>query len=170
MNSITVAMCFLFSFFLLGADGADPARDERASLEAERSTLQAKVARLEQEQNFLLFQKVMYSADSKYLLIDVLHHTAQLKYKNRILKDIRFKSSKNFPGQGLRSGMLVLTKKEEGTKGRNSLIFGTSLIVQWKRAVVTQQEAAIPTIILAKKEMQSIYAATEEGAVAYILR
>ena len=156
--------------FLMAADGGDAVRDERASLEAMRSTLRQKISSLKREQDFLLFQKTMYAADSKYLIIDVKHRTAQLKYKNRLLKDMHFTPSKKFPGRGLRQGMLVLTKKVEGKKDRDALVFGKSLVVQWKQSIVPPQEKGLPSITLLKKELLSVYYAVEEGAPAYLLR
>ncbi len=156
--------------FLIAADGGDAVRDERASLEAMRSTLRQKISSLKREQDFLLFQKTMYAADSKYLIIDVKHRTAQLKYKNRLLKDMHFTPSKKFPGRGLRQGMLVLTEKVEGKKDRDALVFGKSLVVQWKQSIVPPQERGLPSITLLKKELLSVYYAVEEGAPAYILR
>ena len=160
----------LLTPFLMAADGGDAVRDERASLEAMRSTLRQKISSLKREQDFLLFQKTMYAADSKYLIIDVKHRTAQLKYKNRLLKDMHFTPSKKFPGRGLRQGMLVLTKKVEGKKDRDALVFGKSLVVQWKQSIVPPQEKGLPSITLLKKELLSVYYAVEEGAPAYILR
>lgn len=155
---------------LMAADGGDAVRDERASLEELQSTLRQKISMLKREQDFLLFQKTMYAADSKYLIIDVKKRTAQLKYKNRLLKDMHFAASKKFPGRGLRQGMLALTKKEEGKKDRHALVFGKSLIVKWKQSLVLPQEKGLPSITLSKKELLSIYYAVEEGAPAYILR
>ena len=163
-------MILLVPFLMAAADGGDAVRDERASLEAMRSTLRQKISSLKREQDFLLFQKTMYAADSKYLIIDVKHRTAQLKYKNRLLKDMHFTPSKKFPGRGLRQGMLVLTKKVEGKKDRDALVFGKSLVVQWKQSIVPPQERGLPSITLLKKELLSVYYAVEEGAPAYILR
>ncbi len=160
----------LTPFLLAAADNGQSARNERASLEAMRSTLRQKISSLRREQDFLLFQKTMYAVDSKYLIIDVKHRTAQLKYKNRLLKDMHFTPSKKFPGRGLRQGMLVLTKKVEGKKDRDALVFGKSLVVQWKQSMVPPQEKGLPSITLLKKELLSVYYAVEEGAPAYLLR
>jgi hypothetical protein len=165
------SLFILFSVLVLtGADGGNADNGERASLERERATLQKKTAALKREQDFLVFQKTMLGSDSKYLIVNVSKRTVQLKYKNRLLLDVRFAPSKNFPGRGLKQGMVVLTKKEEGTKGRRALVFGSSFIVQWKRSAVPRAEATVPFIVLPKKEMQSIYYAVEEGALAYVLR
>jgi hypothetical protein len=167
-RKIPILFVIIFSCVLLGADGG-AVRDERASLEEQRAALQKKITVLKREQDFLLFQESMYGGDSKYLIINIAKRTAQLKYKNRLLKDVRFTASKKFP-HGLQPGMLVLTKKDEGKNDQHALVFGTSLIVQWKRTSVPPGESGIPFITLPKKEMQSLYYAVEEGALAYIIR
>jgi hypothetical protein len=160
----------VLSLFLLGANtGAAQEQDERAALQEQQQALQKQVATLKREQDFLLFRKTMYTVDSKYLVLNRTQMTGQLMYKNRVLKDFRFKPSRNFP-RAVQPGMLVLTKKSEGKTDRNALIFGTALIIQWKRAVVPKKEARIPVISLTKKDMVSVFSAVEEGALAYIVR
>jgi len=160
----------LCSFVLMGAEGGDIAPDERILLEEQTSALQHKISALKSEQDFLLFQKAMYSTDSKYLIIDFKKRTGQLKYKNRVLMDFRFKMPVKFHGYGLRPGMLVITKKEEGKNDQHAMAFGKSFIMQWKRTIVPPEELRIPAIALQKKEMLSIYYALEEGALAYVVR
>jgi hypothetical protein len=160
----------VLSSFLLGANaGAAQEQDERAALQKQQQALQEQVATLKREQDFLLFRKAMYASDSKYLVLNSSGKTGQLMYKNRVLKDFRFIPSRNFPN-AVQPGMLVLTKKSEGKTDRHALIFGTALIIQWKRAVVPKKEARIPCIALTKKEMLSLFSAIEEGATAYIVR
>ena len=156
--------------FLMAADGGDAVRDERASLEAMRSMLRQKISSLKREQDFLLFQKTMYAADSKYLIIDVKrpHGTAQVQKQGA--EGHALHAFKKFPGRGLRQGMLVLTKKVEGKRGRDALVFGISLVVQWKQSVVPPQENGPSFHHALKKELLSVYYAVEEGAPAYILR
>jgi hypothetical protein len=170
MNRKVTYLFLLFCFFLTGADQGGIERDERAALREQRAKLQRRVDALRREQDFLLFQKAMFSSDSRYLVINPAKKTGQLKYKNRVLKDFRFQTSKNFRNRAPRPGMLTLTKKTEGAKGRHALVFGGSLIVQWKRTAVPKQEAAIPFLSLTRKELQSIFYAVEEGAPAYIMR
>jgi hypothetical protein len=168
-NRIIISSLIVASPFLMGAD-TGPDTIERAALLDQQRTLRARIEVLNREQDLLLFRKLMYSADSKYLLIDTRRRTAQLKYKNRVLKDFRFQASKDFPGNALRPGRLVLTKKAEGKKDRHALVFGNALIIQWKRSFVPPQEAGIPFIRLTRKELLSIYHAVEAGAPAYIVR
>jgi hypothetical protein len=160
----------LLSLFLMGADAGGPDAAERSALMDRQRTLRAKIEVLSREQDLLLFRKMMYSADSKYLMIDTRNRTAQLKYKNRVLKDFRFRASKDFPGNTLRPGRLALTKKVEGKKDRHTLVFGDALVIRWKLSSVPPKAADIPFITLTRKELLSIYHAVEEGALAYVER
>ena len=170
LSKIQVLCMVLCSLVLMGADGGDSAPDERAPLEKQAAALQKKIPALKREQDFLLFQKAMYSTDSKYLIMNFAKRTGQLKYKNRVLMDFRFKTPGKFSGRGLQPGMLVLTKKEEGKKDRHALAFGRSFILQWKRTAVPPEDGGIPAVSLQKKEFLSVYYALEEGALAYVVR
>ncbi|HMD14868.1 MAG TPA: hypothetical protein VKI62_09600, partial [Bacteroidota bacterium] len=88
------ALCLVLSaLILMGAAGRNITGDERASLEEQTSALRKKILILEHEQDFLLFQKAMYNTDSKYLIMDFTSRKGQLRYKNRVLMDFRFKMS-----------------------------------------------------------------------------
>jgi hypothetical protein len=167
---IQVLCIVLCSLVFMGADGGDRVREERAQLEAKTSSLQKKIAILKSEEGFLLFQKAMYSADSKYLIMNITKRTAQLKYKNRVLQDFHFKMPKKIRDRMLPAGMLVLTKKEKGKNDQDSLIFGSSLVLQWKRTAPSKQEVGIPVILFPKKEMLSVFYAVEEGSLVYLVR
>jgi hypothetical protein len=170
MNRTIVYALLLLSLFLLGADRGGPDNRERTALREERRALHARVERLQREQDYLLFQKTMYENDSKYLILDIKKKTGHLKYKNRVLKDLRFQTSKNFPIRSLRPGMLTLTEKIEGKKDRHALVFGKSLVVRWKRSSVPREQANIPSLSLSRKDLLSVYFAVEDGALAYVVR
>ncbi len=170
MNRIVVSLLLLLSIFLTGADKGDPDRGERAALRDQRRALHARIESLRREQDYLLFQKMMYENDSKYLILDIKKKTGHLSYKNRVLKDFRFQTSKNFPSRSLRPGMLTLTEKIEGKKDRHALAFGKSLIVRWKLSAVPKQQADIPSLSLARKDLLSVFYAVEDGALAYVVR
>ena len=154
----------------MGAGKGEPVRDERAALRNERRALQQRTEKLRREQDYLLFQKTMYENDSKYLVLDVRKKTGHLKYKNRVLKDFRFQTSKNFPVRSLKPGMLTLTEKTEGKKDRHALIFGKSFTVRWKLSTVPKQHANVPALTLSRKDLLSVYFAVENGALAYVVR
>jgi hypothetical protein len=154
----------------MGADGSNAGLDERTALQDQRRILSERLARLQREEDFLLFQKAMYVSDSKYLVINTREKTGQLKYKNRVLKDLRFTPSQQMSRDAFKPGKLVLTRKAEGKRDRHALIFGNTLVIQWKRDVVPQREKKIPVFSLKRKEMLSIFFSLEEGSLAYIIR
>lgn len=160
----------MLSLFLMGADNGEQGGDERGALRDRQKALQARIETLQAEQEFLLFQKEMYTSDSKYLVLHLMEKTGQLKYKNRILKDFRFMLSKATSPGKLRMGMLTLTNKREGKNSRHELVFGNDLIIRRKNAVVPPHESGIVSLLLTKKDMQSVFFAIEPGARIYIAR
>jgi hypothetical protein len=170
MNRIVVYLILLTSLFLVGADKGGPERGEQAALREQRRALHQRVENLKREQDYLLFQKTMYESDSKYLVIDIREKTGHLKYKNRVLKDFPFQTSKNFPRRSLKPGMLTLTEKIEGKKDRHALVFGKTFVVRWKRSAVPREQSNIPSLSLSRKDLLSLYYAVEDGALAYVVR
>jgi hypothetical protein len=169
MKITTAYLLLLLSLFLTGASGAGQEPDERADLLRQREALSKKIKTLQREQDFLLFEKAFYTADSKYLIINLGSKEGQLKYKNRVLKDFIFKASPNLAGS-IKLGALTLTKKREDPHQRHVLIFGKSLVIQWKRPAQIPYKGNIPSISLSKQDLQSIFYALEEGTKAYILK
>ncbi|HEX9021181.1 MAG TPA: hypothetical protein VF903_07960 [Nitrospirota bacterium] len=165
-----VGLFLLLAVFLPGAGAGDQGSGELAALEERQKSLRSKIEALRDEQDFLLFQKSMYSADSKYLILNIRKNTGQLKYKNRLLKDFHFVPSKNFPAGALKPGMLVLTKKIEDKNKRPALMFGSSFILQGKKRKPSPEQAKLPYISVTKRDMRSLFFAVEEGALAYIVR
>lgn len=135
-----IGIILLLSWFLIAVAGSGQAKDERESLKELQQSLRVRIENLTQEQDYLLFQKEMYASDSKYLLLNITAKTGQLKYKNRVLKNFPF----NVSGRRMRTGILVLSKKNEEKTGRHTLIFGDVLILQWKRTTVPPHEKGIP--------------------------
>jgi hypothetical protein len=162
-------LSLLFALFLTGAVGAAQGSDERDKLLEQQKQLGARIETLKREQGYLLFQKTIYASDSKYLIINIAAKTGQLKYKNRVLKDFHFTLVSGRAGR-LAPGAMTLTKKIEGPKERNALIFGKSLILQGKHAPMTPLEAGIPRFSLSKKDSLSVFYAIEVGAKAYVIR
>jgi len=160
----------VLSLFLMGADNGEQTEDERDALMDRQKTLHGRIETLQAEQDYLVFQKAMYGADSKYLVLNITEKTGQLKYKNRVLKDFRFIPSKNLSARKLRTGMLALTKKREGKNARHALVFGDALIIKRKGATVPPQETDIPSLFLTRKDMQSVFFAIETGARMYLVK
>ncbi|HXY54248.1 MAG TPA: hypothetical protein VEM40_06230 [Nitrospirota bacterium] len=168
MKTAAVHLLLLLSLFLAGMNGNGQEPDEREELLQQREELNKKIETLRREQDFLLFEKVLYAADSKYLIINLGSRAGQLKYKNRVLKDFRFKASPKLAGS-IGPGALTLTKKREDPGQRHVLVFGKSLVIQWKRPPRAPYQADVPSLSLSKTDLQSIFYALEEGAKAYIL-
>ncbi len=166
-NLKTVCLFLLFTLFLAGATAAEQDGAGREELLERQKELQSRIAALQREQDFLLFQKAMFVSDSKYLLIDVKNKNGQLKYKNRILKDFNFASAVRVGA--LKQGPLTLTEKIEDDRGRHALLFGKSLLLMGKRAPSVRLEAGIPRIFLTKRDFRAIFYALETGAKAYVM-
>jgi hypothetical protein len=139
---------------------------EREKLLQEKAALETRIVQLRQEQDFLLFQKVASSYDSKYLILHLGAGTGELRYKTRVLKNFAFR----VPGERadrVRRGTIALTQKIDGPK-RYGLIFGKDLIIRGKNRL-TSLEADIPPLSLQKKDLMAVFRALEPGAQAYVL-
>lgn len=154
----------------MGADNGDQNGEERGKLLEQQKQLSVRIKTLKQEQDYLVFQRTMYSSDSKYLVINISAKTGQLKYKNRVLKDFHFKRVPvSVRTHRPTRGELTLTQKIEGARHRKLLVFDKSLVLQGEHAPATKLEAGIPRFSLSKKDFRSVYYAVEAGAKAYIL-
>lgn len=170
MKYKAACLLLLLSLFFVGMDVNGQEQDERDELLEQQKALSEKIDTLRREQDFLLFEKALYAADSKYLIINLGAKKGQLKYKNRVLKDFRFTASANLAEDALKPGTLTLTKKREDQSQRHVLLFGKSLVIQWKRPARSPYAANIPRLSLTKRDLQSIFYAVEEGTKAYIVR
>ncbi len=169
-NHIIACLFLVLSVFLMGADGGARNGDETATLLESRRMLLQKIETLRREQDYLLFRKAMYEADSKYLVLNVTGRTGQLMYKNRVLKTFPFFPSRRLADGSMLTGKLALTEKVDGKRGRFRMLFGTDLVMQTKQAAAPQRKTKPLALSLAKKDMQSVYSAIEQGALAYIVR
>jgi len=170
MKSKAACLLLLLLLFVMGRDGNGQEQDEREELLGQQKALKGKIETLRREQDFLLFEKALYATDSKYLIIHLGAKRGQLKYKNRVLKDFRFTASANLAKNALKPGELTLTKKRENPDQRHVLLFGKSLVIQWRRPARSSYSANIPRLSLSKEDFQSIFYAVEEGAKTYIVR
>jgi len=170
MKSKAACLILLFLLLFVGIDGNGQEQNERDDLLEQQMALKEKIDTLRREQDFLLFEKALYDTDSRYLIINLGAKKGQLKYKNRVLKDFRFTASANLAEETLKPGTLTLTKKREDPGQRHALLFGKSLVIQWKRPARSPYAANIPRLSLSKKDLQSIFYAVEEGSKAYIVR
>jgi len=154
--------------FLMGADIVEQNGDEREKLLEQHKQLSAVIERLTRERDYLVFQRAMYSSDSKYLVLNLSAKTGQLKYKNRVLKDVSF-TLVSGRIRRLKPGALTLSQKIEGPRGRNLLAFGESLVLQGRKAPPIEFGVGIPRYSLSKKDFKSLYSALEPGAKAFLV-
>ncbi len=165
----TACLLMLFSaVFLMGAEAENPGQDELAALRNQQSALRTRIEVLKHEQDYLLFRQAMYLSDSKYLVMNITARKGQLNYKNRILKEFKFRLSRNFGSGSIPSGMVVLTKKTEGKKDRKTLLFGSSFLMQGKGTAVPRMAEDVAVISVTRKDISPIYYALEVGAAAYL--
>ncbi len=167
---IITAFCCVLALFLLGAGGDRKEPDERALLRKQSEKLEARIDRLTAEQDFLLFQKAMYDADSRYLVLHPASGKGQLKYKNRVLRTFTFSSSSRRPAKPLGAGALSLADKVDGRGSRHALIYGDILILQTRKSRVPIKTAHMTRFYLAGKDLNAVFYAVEEGSPAYIVQ
>lgn len=162
----------LLGFVLLGMDGGGQAGDERQKLERRQKDLSAKIESLRREQDFLLFLKEFSTADSKYLILNIPAGTGELRYKNRLLKGFSFIPSSRTQVNELPAGAVAVTRKVEGAGKRHMIVFGKFLILQAKPkdAPPAKDRTSPPRLYVSKKDLQSVFYATEAGSKAYIVK
>ena len=145
------------------------AEDEEDVLRGRQAALEAKVASLQREQDYLIFLTRMYETDSKYLIVDIKKKSAQLMYKNRILKDIPLQGISAGFTRKVKAGEKAVTKKIEGAKERHALVFADAFVVKWKLSEVRRPESSLPSIVVFKKDLLSFYYTIGPGMLAYVL-
>ncbi len=168
---IAIGLCAAsILFFMINPAYADQAGEDMQALLLREKELGAKVERLRLEQEFLLFKKGFYTLDSKYLILDPVSKTGQLRYKNRLLKEFRFTTPSPREAKALPRGVLILSKKLGSDHNRLTLIFSGSLILKsmesGRQAV---RKSDTPRLYLKKSDMLSLFYALEVGGRAYVL-
>jgi hypothetical protein len=163
---------FPFVFLLFsGMDGNAQETDERLQLEKQQKDLRTKIESLKRGQDLLLFRKEFYSADSKYLILDIPAGQGELRYKNRLLKSFLFTPSSKSRLNAVPVGSATVTKKVEGRGKRYEIIFGSSFMmrVRPKDARPSPKDrVSPPRLFVSKRDIQSLFYAVEEGSKAYI--
>ena len=163
----------LLSVFLLGMDGNAQEADERRRLAEQQKRLGAKVESLKREQDLLLFRKEFYSAESKYLILNIPAGKGELRYKNRLLKSFSFARSSKARLYAVPVGAATVTRKVEGRGKRHEIIFGSFFIMQVKpkdARPLLKDRTLLPRLFVSRKDIQSIFYALEEGSKAYVLQ
>jgi hypothetical protein len=166
---ITTVLLLALSLFLMGMDGTGTGDGGQDGLAARQRELHARIETLKSEQELLLFQKQFSTMNSKYLVLDPARGRGQLKYRSRVLLDFTFKSLPKGAILNLPRGARAVTKKiEKVAEGKFALVFGPTFVLRTKSSAAPGRGA--PQLIVAPREMRSIFFALEEGSMAYVLR
>jgi len=170
MNRNGLAIMILLSLILMGMDGAPRENDEQRQLEERLVQLAARVEKLKEEQDLLLFQRSIAGSDSKYLLLDVSAGTGTFRYRNRVLRTFGFTLSSSKPHQ-FQKGLHVLAGKTDGSSEKRSLVVQDSFIIQGKKYSGKKSgEKKLPGIIVNRKDLAAIYYSVEKGTMLYVIR
>ena len=158
----------LLSLLLMGMDNAVPEAEERRQLAEKQAQLEARIASLKREQDFLLFQKAFFGSDSKYLVIDLAAGTGTLKYRNRTLRTFGITVPLSLRHR-LREGRYLLTAKNDGTAGKRSLVFQDSFAIHGKGySGASAGEKRLPGMTIGSKDLAALYFAVDNGTMIYV--
>lgn len=143
--------------------------DERQRLIERRNRLRARITKLQKEQNFLLFRKEMYAADSKYLVLDPGRGSGELRYRDRVIRNFQL-TRNGAASPPLRPGAFVLSVREERGGKRRSLVFGNTFMLQTRHARSGGRRETEPVrFVLSSKDMSSLFSALDVGSRAYVV-
>ena len=174
MNRVTVWLAALLVALGIGL-GAGAVRataqegDEQGLL-AQEQQLSQKVRLLKAEQRQLLLQKALYSADSKYVELDLRSGEGSLKYRTRILRSFRFTRHGTGPGRGMDGAILSLTAKEDGSSAKRRLLFDHSALVIEGKTRRGGHAGDSLFISISRRDLAAVYYALEAGSFAYMKR
>ncbi len=104
------------------------AKDEPAVLRAQEQRLSKKVRALRFEQQQLLLRKMLYSADSKYLELDLRSGEGSLRYRTRILRTFRFTRQGKYPKPMPEGGIFAMSAKNDGAPSKRRLSFHAAAV------------------------------------------
>ena len=145
------------------------ARDESADLRVREQQLSKKVRVLRSEQQQLLLRKMLYSADSKYLELDLRTGEGSLRYRARILRTFRFTRQGRYPKPLPEGGIFVMAAKVDGAPAKRMLSFNdAALVVQGKLAGKGHGGCSGLCLTVGKRDLAAIYFALEAGSFAYM--
>ncbi len=104
------------------------AQDESAFLKAQEQRLSKKARALRSEQQQLLLRKMLYSADSKYLELDLRSGEGALRYRTRILRTFRFTRQGRYLKPMPEGGIFVISAKNDGAPSKRRLSFHAAAV------------------------------------------
>jgi hypothetical protein len=170
-TSIRTALALTAAVIVLASSVFGQESDEARSLRQRERHIRTRIEALKKEQEFLLFQRTLATADSKYLIFDLRTGKGMLKYRGRILRNFNcFHAGKHLPA-ALPKRIATLTGKVDGSPGRRQLVFTDPLvIIQSKHVSIGKAKSKEGLrIMLGTKDLGAIFFALEKGSLAYIL-
>jgi len=132
--------------------------------------VRTRIKALKKEQEFLLFQRTLAAADSKYLILDLRTGKGMLKYRGRILRTFNCPlAGKRLPA-AFPKKIVTLTGKVDGSPGTRQLVFTDPLLIIQSKHVSTGKAKSKEglRIMLGTKDLGAIFFALEKGSLAYI--
>jgi hypothetical protein len=170
-RSIRTALALAAAVILLGSSVFGQESDEARSLRVRERHVRTRIKALKKEQEFLLFQRTLATADSKYLILDLRTGKGMLKYRGRILRNFNcLHAGKHFPPT-LPKRIITLTGKMDGSPGRRQLVFSDPLVIIQSKYMSSGKAKSKEGlhIMLGTKDLGAIFFALEKGSLAYIL-
>jgi hypothetical protein len=141
-------------------------QEDEQALRAQEQQLSRKVHSLKAEQRQLLLRKALYSADSKYLELDLRSGEGSLKYRTRVLRSFRFTRRGTGPDRGMSGEILSLTSKEDGTSAKRRLLFDKAALVIEGKTHRGAHNGKSLFISISRRDLAAIYYALEAGSFA----
>jgi hypothetical protein len=148
----------------LGAGAVSAADHTDTQLGQQIKQLNARAQALREEQKRLLLRKMLYSADSKYLELDLHSGEGTLKYRSRILSTFHFWRRGRSPVRSGKEKVVRLSSKNEKPP---RLSFDNDVIVLERKGRRRPSSDGL-VILLKKRDLAAIQYALETGAVAFV--
>jgi hypothetical protein len=169
-RSIRTALALAAAVIVLGSSVFGQEGDEARSLQERERHVRTRIEKLKKEQEFLLFQRTLAAADSKYLILDLRTGKGMLKYRGRILRTFNCPlAGKRLPA-AFPKKIVTLTGKVDGSPGTRQLVFTDPLLIIQSKHVSTGKAKSKEglRIMLGTKDLGAIFFALEKGSLAYI--
>jgi len=170
-KSTIIALALAVAGIVLGSSVFGKESDEVRSLRERERRIRTRIGMLKKEQEFLLFQRTLAAADSKYLILDLRTGKGMLKYRGRILRNFDCAFSGKRLNAAIPKRIVTLTEKMDGSPRARQLVFNDTLVIIQSKQVSTGKTKSKQwlRILLRKKDLGAIFFALEKGSLAYII-
>jgi len=170
-RAVRTALALAVAGIVLGSSVFGQESDEARSLREQERRVRTRIETLKKEQEYLLFQRTLAAADSKYLILDLRTGKGMLKYRGRILRNFNCAlAGKHLPA-ALPKRIVTLTGKRDGSPGTRQLVFTDPLVIIQSKHVSTGKAKSKQGlhVMLGTKDLSAIFFALEKGSLAYII-